>query len=98
MTANRVPETGERWQLRFEMDEPDGVVVVSTGLEGEILGIASAGPTCDQDAPTQWELGAINEWAAHHGTGVADALISAVYWLRRPTRLLRQENTPDQAV
>ena len=92
MTANWVPETGERWRLRFEMDEPDGVVVVSTGLEDEILGIASAGPTCDQEAPTKWELYAINVLATHHGTGLADQLISAVLGQRPTTLWVLQDN------
>jgi len=72
--------------LRFEMDEPDGVVVVSTGPDGEIVGLASAGPTRDDDAPTRWELYVINVLAAQQGTGVADQLIDAVVG-RRPTTL-----------
>jgi len=60
------------------MDEPDGIVVVATGPEGETVGIASAGPTRDANAPTEWELYAINVLAAHHGTGVAAQLIEAV--------------------
>jgi len=68
------------------MDEPDGVVVVSTGPDGEIVGFASAGPTRDEDAPTEWELYAINVLAAQQGTGVADQLIDAVVG-HRPTTL-----------
>ncbi len=59
------------------MDEPDGIVVVATGPDNNIVGFASAGPTRDEDAPTEWELYAINVLAAHHGTGVADELMSA---------------------
>jgi ribosomal protein S18 acetylase RimI-like enzyme len=68
------------------MDEPDGIVVVSTGPDGEIVGLASAGPTRDDDAPTRWELYAINVLAAQQGTGVADQLIDAVVG-HRPTTL-----------
>jgi len=64
--------------LRLEMDEPDGIVVVATGPDGETVGIASAGPTRDADAPTEWELYAINVLVAHRGAGVADQLIEAV--------------------
>ena len=65
-------------ELRFEMDEPDGIVVVATQPDGEIVGFASAGSTRDEDAPTEWELYAINAVAAHHGTGISDQLINAV--------------------
>jgi len=68
------------------MDEADGIVVVSTGLDGEIVGLASAGPTRDEDAPTEWELYAINVLAAHQGTGVSDRLIDAAIG-ERPTTL-----------
>jgi GNAT superfamily N-acetyltransferase len=68
------------------MDEPNGIVVVSTEPDGEITGMASAGPTRDIDAPTPWELYSINVLAAWQGTGVADQLISAVIG-QRPTTL-----------
>ncbi len=74
------------WRLRFEMDEPDGVVAVATGRDGEIVGLASAGPTRDPDAPTEWELYSINLLAAHHGSGVANQLILAAV-ARRPASL-----------
>lgn len=88
--------SAERWRLRLEMDEPDGVVVVATGPDGEIAGIASAGPTRDQDAPTEWELYAINVLAAHHGTGVADQLIDAVIAQRLATLWVLRENARAQ--
>jgi GNAT superfamily N-acetyltransferase len=84
--------TADRWRLRFEMDEPDGIVVVATGADGEIVGLASAGPTRDEDAPTEWELYAINVLAAHHGTGVADQLIAAVIAQRPATLWVVREN------
>jgi len=68
------------------MDEPDGIVVVSTEPDGEIRGLASAGPTRDIDAPTPWELYSINVLAAYLGTGLADQLIAAVIG-QRPTTL-----------
>ena len=63
-------KSAARWKLRFEMDEPDGIVVVSTELDGEITGLASAGPTRDIDSPTPWELYSINVLAAHQGIKV----------------------------
>ncbi|MDQ1538866.1 MAG: hypothetical protein QOE58_3259, partial [Actinomycetota bacterium] len=76
----------ERWKLRFEVDEPDGIVVVATGPDDEIVGFASAGPTRDEDAPTEWELYAINVLAAHHGSGIANQLMSAAI-AQRPASL-----------
>src|SRR5450759_1269122 len=85
-------KSAERWKLRFEMDEPDGIVVVATGLDAEIVGFATAGPTRDHDAPTEWELYAINVLAAHLGTGVADQLINAVCAERPATLWVLKDN------
>jgi L-amino acid N-acyltransferase YncA len=84
--------SAERWKLRFEMDEPDGIVVVATGLDGEIVGLASAGPTRDLDALTEWELYSINVLAAHHGSGVADQLITAAVGERPATLWVFRDN------
>jgi ribosomal protein S18 acetylase RimI-like enzyme len=85
-------KAAERWRLRFEMDEPDGVVVVATGRDGEIVGLASAGPTRDQDAQTDWELYSINVLAAHRGSGVADQLITAAVGQRPATLWVVRDN------
>lgn len=44
--------------------------------EAGIVGIATSGPSRDDDAPTPHELYAINVLARGHGTGVADALLA----------------------
>ena len=89
--------SAERWRLRLEMDEPDGIVAVATGPDGEIVGIASAGPTRDEDAPTEWELYAVNVLSGHHGTGVADQLITAVIAQRQTTLWVVSGNARAQA-
>lgn len=89
--------SAERWRLRLELDEPDGIVVVATGPDDEIVGIASAGPTRDKGEPTDWELYAINVIAAHHGTGVADQLIAAAISQRPATLWVLSENARAQA-
>jgi len=89
--------SAERWKLRFEMDEPDGIVVVATEPDGEIVAMASAGPTRDADAPTPWELYAINVLAAHHGSGVADQLITSVIAERPATLWVLESNARAQA-
>jgi ribosomal protein S18 acetylase RimI-like enzyme len=85
-------KSAERWRLRLEMDEPDGVVVVATGPDEEIVGLASAGPTRDGDAPTEWELYSINVLAAHHGSGVADQLLGAAVADRPATLWVVRDN------
>jgi GNAT superfamily N-acetyltransferase len=47
-------------------------------LDGEVIGIAIAGPTKDEDAPVERELYAIYVREAHQGTGLADDLLDAV--------------------
>ena len=79
------------------MDEPDGIVVVATGLDGAIIGFASAGPSRDEDAPTAWELYGVNVMAAHHGTGVADQLVDAVLAQRPASLWVIRENGRAQA-
>jgi ribosomal protein S18 acetylase RimI-like enzyme len=90
-------KSAARWKLRFEMDEPDGNVVVATGPDGEIVGFAAAGPTRDEDAPTDWELYAINVLADHHGTGVADQLIIAAVAERPATLWVVNDNARAEA-
>jgi len=90
-------KSAERWRLRFEMDEPEGIVVVATGLDTEIVGFATGGPTRDEDAPTDWELYAINVLADHHGSGVADDLLAAVIAQRPATLWVLRDNARAQA-
>ena len=79
------------------MYEPDGMVVVANGPDDDIVGFASAGPTRDEDAPTEWELYAINVLAAHHGTGVADELMSESIAERPATQWVVTDNARAQA-
>ena len=46
-------------------------------LDGEVIGIAIAGPTRDADAPTEQELYGIYVRAAHQGSGLADDLLDS---------------------
>ncbi|HZM66819.1 MAG TPA: GNAT family N-acetyltransferase [Nakamurella sp.] len=46
-------------------------------LDGEVIGIAIAGPTRDDDEPARRELYAIYVRAAHQGRGLADDLLDA---------------------
>jgi len=70
---------------------------VATGVDGEIVGMASAGPSRDEDAPTQWELYAINVLVADHGTGVADQLFLSVIAQRPAMLWVVKDNVRAQA-
>jgi ribosomal protein S18 acetylase RimI-like enzyme len=89
--------SAQRWRLRLEMDEPDGIVVAATGPDGETVGFATAGPTRDQDCLTEWELYSINVLAAHQGTGVANQLIPAALAQRPATLWVIEDNARAQA-
>ncbi len=46
-------------------------------IDGEVIGIAIAGPTRDEDAPVEQELYGIYVREAHQGTGLANDLLAA---------------------
>lgn len=64
-----------RWQK--VLSEPPGDVLRLVGVapSGEVVAMAASGPSRDDDAPTPWELWAINILADHHGSGLADLLM-----------------------
>jgi ribosomal protein S18 acetylase RimI-like enzyme len=62
------------WRERLGAPRPD----VNSWLardEVGVVGIATSGPARDEDAPTPWQLYAINVLARGHGSGVGSALI-----------------------
>jgi len=70
------PQASERRWADILARPADGVRrLVGVAPAGEVVAIAAAGPSRDDDAPTPWELWAINVLAAHHGTGIADLLM-----------------------
>jgi ribosomal protein S18 acetylase RimI-like enzyme len=93
LAANRVRELpGGRWRLRLEVDEPESRVAAAVDEAGTIIGLATAGVTRDQDAPTAWELYSINVLPEQHGRGVADDLIRGVAGDRDLTVWVRGDN------
>ncbi len=68
---------GPAWVIVRELDEPDAVLAVARDHE-VTLGFASAGPTRDADAPTAWELYAIDVVASALGSGLAQDLLATV--------------------
>ncbi|MGW5363260.1 N-acetyltransferase family protein [Actinopolymorpha pittospori] len=68
--------SADRWRTMLE--QPDDGVTRLIGLaEQEIVGFIAVGPARDEDAPTPTELQVINVSATHHGTGLANQLLTA---------------------
>ena len=63
----------ERWRHIIANFPPRRLAVDETG---EVVGFAAAGPGRDDDIDVQLELYALYVRAAHHGTGLADRLLS----------------------
>ncbi len=63
------------WRSQLVEPHPDVQTVLARDHAG-VVGIATAGPSRDGDAPTPHELYAINVLARGHGTGVADDLLA----------------------
>lgn len=58
--------------------ESDAAQHVLAEQDGEVVGVAIAGPTRDDDAPTDTELYAIYVREAMYGSGIADDLLDAL--------------------
>jgi ribosomal protein S18 acetylase RimI-like enzyme len=78
--------------LRLEVDEPESRVAVAIEEAGTIIGLAAAGASRDQDAPTDWELYSINVLAEQQGSGVADDLIRVAVGDRDTTVWVSTDN------
>ncbi len=75
------------WRDRLKAQQPGEIMqLVGLSPDGRIAAIGSAGPSRDEDAPTAWELFAINVLAAAHGTGLADLMMADLV-ADRPTSL-----------
>lgn len=75
-------ETRSAAYWRRLSEQPEGVDLGGLTLvarrTGRIVGFASAGPSRDTDAPTEWELHVINLLQDAHGLGLADLLLDRV--------------------
>ncbi|WP_347355067.1 GNAT family N-acetyltransferase [Intrasporangium sp.] len=84
----------ERWRQRLgDQGSSDlGTTLVATDAAAEIVGFVSAGPSRDDDVPTEWELYAINLLARTHGTGLADKLLGRALGDRGATLWVAADN------
>ncbi len=62
------------WRERLADPVPDVRTWIARDADG-ICGMTSSGPARDEDAPTGWQLYAINVLARVYGTGIGDALL-----------------------
>lgn len=71
------------WRTRAGRTEPGGErTLVVVDPDGRIAGFGSAGPSRDDDAPTAWELYAVNLAPHARGTGLADVLLDELLGAR----------------
>lgn len=87
--------SADRWQETARVlgeGRTTATTLVARDATGRILGFASAGPSRDDDAPTEWELYAINLLLVAHGTGLADELIKRVLGDRPATLWVAEGN------
>jgi ribosomal protein S18 acetylase RimI-like enzyme len=71
-------EFTDSWRHRLMQTQPGTRHLLGHSPEGVVVAIGSAGPSRDLDAPTEWELWAINVIAAEHGSGLADLMMTAL--------------------
>ncbi|GAA2488915.1 GNAT family N-acetyltransferase [Terrabacter carboxydivorans] len=76
-------------------DEARTLVVVDAA--GNLAGFGSAGPSRDEDAPTPWELYAVNLASRARGTGVADRLLDELVGPRAATLWVVEGNARARA-
>ena len=85
-----------RDQLSRAADPPTRTLLV-LDPGGRIAGFGSAGPSRDEDAPTEWELYVVNLLPHARGTGVADRLLDEIVGDREATLWVVEENARARA-
>jgi ribosomal protein S18 acetylase RimI-like enzyme len=65
----------ERWRKALAQPPDEVRRLVGIAPSGDVVAVAMSGPSRDRDAPTPWELWAVNVLDAHHGSGLADLLM-----------------------
>jgi GNAT superfamily N-acetyltransferase len=87
--ANLVTDAGG---FRRGIERADRTVVVAE-LDGDLVGYALAGPPAEDDAPRDWCLAHIYQYARAHGSGTGQALLDAAVG-DRPAYLWTAEDNP----
>lgn len=66
----------EQWRAALSHPAHAGVRRLVGTCDGDVVGFVVVGPGRDEERPTPTELQVLNVLAAHHGTGLADQLIT----------------------
>jgi GNAT superfamily N-acetyltransferase len=86
-----------RWRSIAAAPPAEGGTLVVHDPAGRIAGFASAGPSRDDDAPTPWELYAVNLTSAARGTGIADLLLQRLVGSRDASLWVVEDNARARA-
>lgn len=87
-----------KWRERLSSrTSPDVRTLLVVDAEGRIAGFGSAGPSRDEDAPTEWELYVVNLLPIARGTGLADHLLDAIVGEREATLWVVEDNARARA-
>jgi ribosomal protein S18 acetylase RimI-like enzyme len=84
--------TDAEW-LRRAIETAERTVTVVAELDGEVVGFAVATPSAEADAPREWLLPMIYQYARAHGSGTGQALLDAAL-ADRPAYLWTAEDNP----
>lgn len=84
--------TDAEW-LRRAIANAERTVTVVAELDGEMVGFAVATPSMEPDAPREWLMPMIYQYARAHGSGTGQALLDAALG-DRPAYLWTAEDNP----
>jgi len=87
-----------RWREQLSgADDAGSRTLLVVDPEGRLAGFGSAGPSRDEDAPTDWELYVVNLLPDARGTGVADRLLDELLGDRDATLWVVEANARARA-
>lgn len=92
-----VGERARLWRGVIADPEKAARTLVAHDAAGRIVGFISAGPSRDEDPPTEWELYAVNLLERVHGSGIADELLARGLGGRPATLWVLEDNARAQA-
>ncbi|MEW1954039.1 GNAT family N-acetyltransferase [Terrabacter sp. NPDC080008] len=90
--------SAENWRRQLSAPEwREGQTLLVVDPSGALAGFAGAGPSRDEDAPTDWELYVVNLLPHARGTGVADRLLDELVGDRDATLWVVEDNARARA-
>lgn len=92
-----VEERARLWRSAASDADTAARTLVAHDADGQIVGFISSGPSRDEDAPTEWELYAVNLLERVHGSGLADELMTRALGDRPATLWVLEDNARAQA-